>query len=1115
MICTRCERENPPDNAFCGGCGGRLQELCPSCGEANPPERAFCGPCGQPLRSSPPDRPTPSPAAYTPQHLAEKILTSRGALEGERKQVTVLFADVKGSMELAESIEPEEWHHILDRFFLILAEGIHRFEGTINQFTGDGIMALFGAPIAHEDHARRACYAALYLTERLREYSRELRRERGLDFAVRMGVNSGEVVVGKIGDDLRMDYTAQGHTVGLAARIEELAEAGKVYVSERTAHMVTGFFQLEDLGEFKLRGSGETIRTYSLDGAGPMRTRLDLSRARGFSRFVGRAEEMQDLEAALRRAVAGQGQVVGVVGEIGLGKSRLCEEFIDRCRQSGVRVDEGHAVSHGRTVPFLPIVQLLQSYFGITERDAQDEARRKIAGTLILADRSLEEALPLVFELMGVPDPERPTAPGDPEARQRRLFGAIRQLLQSRSAREPQLLVLEDLHWIDEGTASFLELMVDSVVGSRILLLVNFRPEYHAGWMQKSYYHQIPLLPLRADEVRQLLDDLLGEDPSVEGLPERIRDRTAGNPFFIEELIRSLAESGSLEGPKGEHRLVHSAEEIEIPETVQTVLGARIDRLPPRDKGVLDAAAVVGKTFSERLLSYVVDLPEGELVDGLRTLVDAEFISERAVYPEAEYVFKHPLTQEVAYGSQLVDHRARVHRVVAQAIEEMHRDALEGKAGVLAHHWERAGDAWRAAHWHDRAAQRLALTHPGEATQHWMKVRSLLDRVPPSDESARLRVGSCTQILNLGWHLGLTDEEVGQILNEGRAIAEKSDDLRSLAGLYRAYALSTLLAGSIDDSAKWFEEAVRLADRADDERMKAALRTSLILSHLWGGRLRQALTEVGELMEQCASDIWLGSEILGYSPYLWGSFMKGSILIRTRRLDDAERALEVTLEQARRHGDTFVLGHTYHAQSLLGWFRGDPEEARARAHDAIEVFERMGSTNQAAYGYLRLGAAQALGREWKAAQETLEHALSIAHRHRLNVSEAEILAYLAQAYRGLGEQDRAISTAEDSLAAARRRGTRLYQCDSLLSLGRILLRTEGAEARERIESILGELDKLVAQIGAVSYAPFVHAERAELARRLGDRATEQAELREAHRLFTEMGATAYAERLKP
>jgi class 3 adenylate cyclase/tetratricopeptide (TPR) repeat protein len=1018
-------------------------------------------------------------------------------------------------MELAESVDPEEWHHILDRFFMLLAEGVHRFEGTINQYTGDGIMALFGAPIAHEDHSRRACYAALYLTERLREYSRELRRERGLDFAVRMGINSGEVIVGKIGDDLRMDYTAQGHTVGLAARIEELAEAGKVYVSERTASLVAGFFQLEDLGQFKLRGSGEAVHAYSLEGPGPMRTRLDLSRARGFSRFVGRAEEMQDLEAALRRAVAGQGQVVGVVGEIGLGKSRLCEEFIEHCRQSGVRVDEGHSVPHGRNVPFLPIVELLGSYFGVSERDRPDEARRKIAGTLILADRSLEEALPLVFDLMGVPDPERPAPPRDPETRQRQLFGAMRQLLQSRSSREPQLLVLEDLHWIDEGTASFLELMVDSVVGSRILLLVNFRPEFHAGWMQKSYYHQIPLLPLRSDEIGQLLHDLLGDDPSVVGLPERIRDRTAGNPFFIEELVRSLAESGILEGEKGAHKLVQPVEEIEIPESVQTVIAARIDRLNPRDKGVLDAAAVVGKTFSERLLSYVVDLPESELVDALRTLVDAEFISERAVYPEAEYLFKHPLTQEVAYGSQLGDHRARVHRVAAQAIEELNRDALEGQSGVLAHHWERAGDPWRAAEWNDRAANRLALTHPGEATRHWMKVRSLLDRVPASDEAGRLRVASCTQILNLGWHLGLTDEEVGQIFDEGRALAEQSDDLRSLAGLYRAYALSTLLAGSIDDSAKWFEEAVRLADRADDERMKAALRTSLILSHLWGGRLRQALTEVQQLMDQCAGDIWLGSEILGYSPFLWSSFMKGSVLIRTRRLDDAEQVLAQTLEQARRHGDTFVLGHTYHAQSLLGWFRGDPDESRARAYDAIEVFERMGSTNQAAYGHLRLGAAQALGREWKAAQESLEHALAIAHRHRLNVSEAEILAYLAQAYRGVGEQERALETAEESVAAARRRGTRLYLCDALLSLGRILLRTEGGEARERIQSILGELDKLVAQIGAVSYAPFVHAERAELARRTGDRPVEQAELREAHRLFTEMGATGYAEQLRP
>ncbi|NIQ90348.1 MAG: adenylate/guanylate cyclase domain-containing protein, partial [Deltaproteobacteria bacterium] len=361
-----------------------------------------------------PPAPTETPARernprdYTPKHLADKILQSKSALEGERKQVTVLFADVKGSLELAEQVDPEEWHRILDRFFQILADGVHRFEGTVNQYTGDGIMALFGAPIAHEDHAQRACYAALHLRDELRRYADELRRTKALSFSVRIGLNSGEVIVGKIGDDLRMDYTAQGHTVGLAQRMEQLAPPESTYLTDQTARLVEGFFRLRDLGEFDLKGAGQPVRAFELEDVGALRTRLEVSRARGFSKFVGRDREMASLESALAQAGEGRGQVVGVVGEAGVGKSRLCLEFVERCRARGIAVYEAHCPAHGKAVPFLPLLELLRAYFGIAERDTAAEARRKIAGTLLLLDEGMRELLPLVFDFMGVPDPEHP-----------------------------------------------------------------------------------------------------------------------------------------------------------------------------------------------------------------------------------------------------------------------------------------------------------------------------------------------------------------------------------------------------------------------------------------------------------------------------------------------------------------------------------------------------------------------------------------------------------------------------------------------------------------------------------------------------------------------------------
>src|SRR2546426_448856 len=648
-----CGHLNPPGAKFCTECAAPLARRCAACGAEPPPTAKFCPECAAPMAAKP-QAAAPDPRAYTPKHLAEKILTSRAALEGERKQVTVLFADVKGSMELAEQLDPEDWHRIMDRLFHLLADGVHRFEGTVNQYTGDGIMALFGAPIAHEDHAQRACWAALHLGDELRRYAQALKREQGIGFSVRVGLNSGEVVVGKIGDDLRMDYTAQGRTVGLAARMEQLASPDTVYLTEYTAALVAGYFDLEDLGRFQVKGVRGPIGVYHLRGVGRLRTRLEATRASGFSRFVGRADEMAAVEAALDRAVAGQGQVVGVVAEAGTGKSRLCFEFAERCRARGIPVYETHAVAHGKAVPLLPVLELWRRYFGITEQDGAQTARDKIAGRMVLLDPQLADALPLMFDYLGVPDPERPAPRVEPEARQRQLADLMRQLGRARSEREPVVFLMEDLHWLDAASEQFVESLVDVVPGGRTLLLVNFRPEYHAAWMQKSWYQQLPLLPLGPEAIEQLLADLLGADPSLRGLAALIRERTRGNPFFIEEVVQSLVDQGVLVRAGPAPVLTRPVTDIQIPPTVQAVLAARIDRLGEREKRVLQTAAVVGKTFTESILQRVLGaageapLPAADAAAALRALTQGEFLYEQALYPEAEYAFKHPLTQEVA-----------------------------------------------------------------------------------------------------------------------------------------------------------------------------------------------------------------------------------------------------------------------------------------------------------------------------------------------------------------------------------------------------------------------------------------------------------------------------------
>jgi class 3 adenylate cyclase/tetratricopeptide (TPR) repeat protein len=1079
---------------------------CPQCRAVLPEHVSFCNQCGTRADFARSDVAPPAPAAYTPKHLAEKILTSRAALEGERKQVTVLFADVKGSMELAEQLDPEEWHRIMNRFFTLLTEGIHRFEGTVNQYTGDGIMALFGAPIAHEDHAQRACYAALHLGEELQRYAHELKRTQGVGFAVRMGLNSGEVVVGAIGDDLRMDYTAQGHTVGLAARMEQLADPGKVYLTEHTAKLVGGYFRLRDLGVFTVKGVREPLRVHELEGAGPLRTRLEVtSHMRGLSRFVGRENEMAILETALGRAVAGGGQVVGVVGEAGLGKSRLCGEFAARCRARGVPVHRGHGAAHGKLIPFLPILELFRNYYGITEQDAEQTAREKIAGRLLLLDDGLREALPLVFDFLGVPDPERPAPHMDPEVRQRRLYGVVKRSIQARSRSEPAVLLLEDLHWFDGGSEGFVELLVEAAAEARTLVVLNFRPEYHAAWMERAHYQRLPLDPLGPEAIGGLLEDILGNDPSVAGLPAMIRGRTGGNPFFVEEVVQSLVESGSLAGSKGAYRLTASVDALVVPATVQAVLAARIDRLPEREKRVLQTAAVIGKTFEESILTAVTALPAGELADSLRILGAAEFVYPEALFPEAEYAFKHPLTQEVAYHSQLADRRRRVHAAVAEAMAKLRADKLDERAAVLAYHWEVAGDPLAATRWHRRSAQWTGVSDARVALGHWRKVCELLRAVPESEETRDLGLRARAWILSFGWRLGMSEAEAEECLAEGRDLAARAENPALLALIVQQYAAIRGFTGDLEGYRERSREAVDLADQGGDIALRVGTRVSLALAYYLMGSLGEALAVKERAIELGRGDAKAGGELYGFLPYVFHVLSRGTDLYESGRLEEAQQALDQAAELARTLNDVEGMCWTSNTQSVLAWFRGDARAAIGHASRGLRLAESAGTAFNRVWTYLVLGTAQALDGQWQSARQTLEQSLAITRETRVGtLYDAFTLAELSRAFLGLGDGPRARAIAEQ--AAAVRDGTRLYAINAYLALAEVLLRIDGAAARDAIERALDTATTLVRETGARGRLPFVIVERAELARLQGDEAGRQRDLREAHRLFIEMGA---------
>jgi class 3 adenylate cyclase len=718
MRCPQCGHDNGAELKFCGECGTRLALLCAECGARNSPNQKFCGECGARLTTRTPAR-APSPESYTPKHLAERILTSKAALEGERKQVTVLFADLKGSMELLAERDPEEARKILDPVLERMIEAVHRYEGTVNQVMGDGIMALFGAPLAHEDHAVRACYAALRMQDRVTRYAEDARRTHGVNVQIRIGLNSGEVVVRAIGSDLHMDYTAVGQTTHLAARMEQLSSPGSILLTPSTLALVEGFVAVTALGPVPVKGVADPMEVYEVTGVGPARTRLQATARRGLTRFVGRDAELEQLRRAQQLAAAGHGQIAALVGEAGVGKSRLVYEFTHSHRLQGWLVLESASISYGKATSYLPVIDLLQGYFKIQDRDDLREIREKVTGKLLTLDEALKPTLPALLALLDLPvdDPAWPTLA--PAERRQRTLDAVKRLLLREAREQPLLVIFEDLHWVDGETQALLDGLVESLGSARLLLLVSYRPEYQHAWGGKTAYSQMRLDALPAESAAELLDTLLGDDPALGPLKQRLVKR--GNPFFLEETLRTLVETKALVGERGRYRLTQPVQAIQVPATVQVMLTARIDRLPPEDKRLLQVASVVGKDVPFALLQAIAELPDEALRRGLDHLQAAEFLYETSLFPDLEYTFKHALTHEVTYGGLLQERRRDVHARIVDAIEALYRDRLVEQIERLTHHAVRGELREKAVHYLRQAGLKAAGRSAVQDARGWFE----------------------------------------------------------------------------------------------------------------------------------------------------------------------------------------------------------------------------------------------------------------------------------------------------------------------------------------------------------------------------------------------------------
>ncbi|MBI4640701.1 MAG: AAA family ATPase [Candidatus Tectomicrobia bacterium] len=912
MNCPNCHHKNPAKARFCLNCGTKLEQVCPYCQQALPLDARFCMSCGRALSQtlpSPAGDQSRSPLSYTPKHLADKILTTRSALEGERKQVTVLFCDLANSIPMAERLGPEAMHSLLSRFFELALGEVHQYEGTINQFLGDGFMALFGAPIAYEDHARRAVLAALSLQRVLQQESRGGGTP---PLQVRMGLNTGLVVVGKIGDNLRMDYTAVGDTTNIAARLQQMAEPGTILISEATARLIRGYMRLESRGFVEVRGKSEPVMVYKVLGSGPQRSPMERLEGLALSRFVGRERELAILQDLFRQVEGSQGQVVGIVGEPGAGKSRLLYEL--RRSLTGKRVTylEGRCLSYGSAIPYLPVADIIRSNCGIMEADSPEAIIEKVGFGLQEVGMDPDEGVPYLLHLLGMKEGTDRLALISPEAIKLRTFETLRKMSLNGSRRRPIIFVVEDLHWIDKTSEEYHATLVESLTGAPILLLCTYRPGYRPPWIEKSYATQIALHQLTLQDSLSVVQSVLQADKVPDHLAQIVLTKAEGNPFFLEELARAVAEHGDL----------HPT--LTIPDTIQGILMARIDRLPDELKRVLQTASVLGREVSLRLLAAMWEGPS-LLEPHLMELKRLEFLYEQTRTEEPVYVFKHALAQELVYDSLLTPRHQALHTAAGRALEALYANRLEDVYDRLAYHYSKTGEAARAVEYLTRFAEKSARGYAHvEAVKALQEALAHVEHLPVGEQS-RLLLDLVVRHAHSFYFLGRFQETLELLLQQKERLEQLQDP--SLAGPYYFWLGHThCILGDHEQAAQSAQQALEEAVRCGDEATMGKAYYLLAREDQWSGQPHQGIEhgrQAVSLLDRTEERWWLG--------------MAHSYLgINYAHMGEFDQALEAV---AQVHAIGEAIGDP-RLQSFAAWSAGWISTMRGEWEAGIEACQR-------------------------------------------------------------------------------------------------------------------------------------------------------------------------------
>jgi class 3 adenylate cyclase/tetratricopeptide (TPR) repeat protein len=945
MKCPKCQTENPENLKFCGECGAKLEKICPHCNSSNPPQFKFCGECGHDLGL--PSKPIPKELSfeeklakiqrYLPEDLTQKILAQRDKIEGERKQVTVMFCDMEGYTSLTEKLGSEQMYSIMDEVYEILIHKVHDYEGTVNELTGDGIMALFGAPIALEDAPQRAIRSALAIHREINKFSDRLKSEKKMPpIKMRIGIHTGPVIVGTLGNDLRVEFKAVGDTVNLASRMEGLAEPGTTYVTEDTFKLTEGFFRFEALGEKKIKGKEEPVKVYQVIAPSTRRTKFDVSAERGLTPFIGRERELELLLDGFQRAKLRKGQAFSIISEAGVGKSRLLYEFRKAVANEDVNFLEGKCLSYSRGVAYHPVIDTLKSNFDIREGDGDQEIREKVKRSLEIMKVDEPLTLPYLLELLSVKDSGIDKIPMSPEAKKDRIIEAIKRIVLKGSELRPLIIAFEDLHWLDKSSEDVVRSHLDSIPGSRVLLIFTYRPEFVHTWGAKSYHNQLTLHRLSNRESLEMVTHILGTKEIEKTLEELILEKTEGVPFFIEEFIKSLRDLKIIERKDNSYHLSKDIHQLTIPSTIQDMIMARVDSLPERAKELLQVGSVIEREFGYALIKQIMDQPEQELLSHLSVLKDSELLYERGIYPQSNYVFKHALTREVVHDSILAKRKKKLHEEIGNAMEELHKDNLSEHYEVLAEHYFLSENYLKSAEYSRLAGRKAEKTASlNDAIAHTNRRVTSLERLPRTDELDKQIIDARTALglymTQLDYHVE-AKEAIDPIIN----LAIKRDYKRRLCQIYTI--LGTyycFVEENFPEAFKALEEALKISEEIKD------IVTSVFASFWFGCALGMNCEfERSTKYFQRAIDVNL------LVKNLWGiSAMKSSLAYFSYRpngkIDLQFQTTEEALRIAEESGDIYSKALAYTSHGISCYRKRLLEEAQKHLLKGAEFCEKI------------------------------------------------------------------------------------------------------------------------------------------------------------------------------